>query len=256
MPRRGICTIFLLIVGVLCAGTALRAQDMDQGNPPAYIYVSDWAVPRAQWPDMMKLGESDKPFLEKLLSDGTIQGYGEYVNLIHTEDGPTHGSWIMASSQANILKALDAFYERPDLTAPVLAASKHWDYFFISRMHNWSPGMHEGAYLSGSLWTVKPGEGMAFRALLKSRVIPLFEKLVKDGTLVSYSVDLEAYVTTSPSQIEVVLVTPDATGLDKVQSVFEDAFKDDAEIGPAMRTLIKANKTRDFLLRVTHMNTK
>lgn len=205
---------------------------------------------------MTKLNESQRAILEKLLSDGTIQGYGQFGTLIHTADGPTHGTWMMASSQADILKALEAFYASPTLNAPVLAASKHWDLFLVSRMHNWRPGMHEGAYLSGSMWTVKPGEGHAFHAVLTARIVPLLEKLLADGTLVAYTVDTQAYNTQHPGQIEIVLITPDASGLDKVETAFENAFKDDPEIDLAMRTLIKTKTIRDFLARVTYMDAK
>jgi hypothetical protein len=256
MPRRGIRTICLLIAGMLCTGTALHAQDMNQGNPPLYIYVSQWAVPRAQWADLAKLDASQRAIEDKLLADGTITGYGRFFNLIHTEDGPTHGNWIAATSQGNILKALEAFYAAPSLTAPVLAASKHWDYFLVSHMHNWRPGAHDNAYLSGSMWRVKPGQGMAFRNLMKSRVVPVFEKLIQDGTIVSYSIDMEAYNTSAPGLFEVVFVAPQASGLDKVHKAFQDAFSKDVEIDPALQTLIKGKSIRDFLFHVTHMESK
>ena len=256
MPRRGISTICLLILGVLAAGTALHAQTMDQGKPPMYIYVSQWAVPRAQWADMAKSQQADRAIADKLLADGTITGYGAGMNMIHQEGQPTHTNWMTASSEGNILKALDAYYAAPGLAAPVLAASKHWDYFLVSRMYDRRPGTHDGAYLSGAMWTVKPGEGMAFAAMLKSRVVPVLEKLMADGTVLGYSIDTEDFHTTAPGLTEVVITTPDASGLDKVSKAFEETFSKDTEIGPAMRTLIKGKTTRDFLLRVTHMSVK
>jgi hypothetical protein len=258
MPRRGISTICLLILGVLAAGTAtaLSAQNMDQGKAPMYIYVSQWAVPRAQWADMAKSQQADRAIADKLLADGTITAYGMGMNMIHQEGQPTHTTWMTASSEGNILKALEAYYAAPGLAAPVLAASKHWDYFLVSRMYNRRPGTHDGAYLSGAMWNVKPGEGMAFAAMLKSRVIPVLEKLMADGTVIGYSFDMEDYHTTSPGLMEVVIMTPDASGLDKIGKAFDDTFSKDTEIGPAMRTLVKWKSQRDFLLRVEHMSAK
>lgn len=257
MPRRGILTICTLILGLLTAAIALHAQNMAQAKPPVYLYVSEWVMPRAQWPAMEKVQESQRTVLEKLLADGTIIGFGLYTNMIHTQNGPTHGAWMIASSQADILKALEQMSSNPDTTGPVLsAASGHYDTFLVSRIYGLPPGKHEGAYLSGSLWTVKPGQGHAFHAVLTTRIVPVLEKMLKDGTLVAYTVDTQAYTTMQPGQIEFVLITPDAAGLDKIEAAFEDNFKDDPEIGPAMRTLIKGKTVRDFLVRVSYMDAK
>ena len=194
--------------------------------------------------------------MDKLVADGTITGYGEFRNLIHAEGQPTHGDWFTATSEGNILKALEAFYARPDVAAPVRAASKHWDYFLVSTMHKERSGKFEGAYLSGSRWEVKAGQGEAFRSLLKSRIVPILEKLLADGVLVFYTVDAEDYHTQEPGVVEVVLATVDASGMDKVSDAFEAAFSKDTELGPAMRALTKGESHRDFLARVTHMASK
>ncbi len=256
MQKRGIWAICLLVLGVLVVGTPLGAQAEDEGNAPMYIYVSQWAVPRAQWADMAKRGDEDRALEEKLLADGTITGYGEFMNLIHVEGQPTHGDWFTATSEGNILKTLEAFYARPGVTAPVRADSKHWDYFLVSTMHKERSGKFDGAYLSGSRWEVKPGQGEAFRNLLKSRIVPILEKLLADGVLVFYTVDAEDYHTQDPGVVEVVLATVDASGMDKVSQAFEAAFSKDTELGPAMRALTKGESHRDFLFRVSHMAIK
>jgi hypothetical protein len=178
------------------------------------------------------------------------------MNLIHVEGEPTHGDWFTATSEGNILKALEAFYARPDVTAPVRAASKHWDYFLVSTMHKERSGKFDGAYLSGSRWEVKPGQGEAFRNLLKSRFVPILEKLLADGVLISYGVNTEDFHKLPPGYYEVVFTTPDASGVDKVTQAFEAAFSKDTELGPAMRALTTTETHRDFLLRVTHMSIK
>jgi hypothetical protein len=255
MKRRGIWTVCLLALGVLTAGTPLHAQGMDEGKP-MYIYVSQWAVPRAHWGDMAKRSDSTRDLADKLLADGTITGYGEFMNMIHQEGQPTHGDWLTADSEGNILKALEAFYAQPAVTAPVLADSKHWDYFLVSYMHKGRSGKFDGAFLSGSAWDVKSGRGEAFRNLTKSRIVPMLDKLQADGVLISYSVNVEDYHTAAPGHYEVVLITEDAAGMDKVSAAFEAAFAKDTEIGPAMRSLVKRKTHRDFLARVTHMASK
>jgi len=256
MQERRIWATCLLVLGVLAAGTPLCAQAEEEGNAPMYIYVSQWAVPRAQWADVAKLNAADRPMMEKLVADGIITGYGEFMNLLHVDGQPTHGDWITATSEGNILKALETFYAQPGLTAPVFAASKHWDYFLVSRTHNQRSGKFDGAYLSISRWDVKPGQGVAFRNLLKRRLVPDLEKLLADRVLVFYTVDAEDYHTQSPGAVEVALATADASGMDKVTQALEASFSKVPEIGLAMALLTERESHRDFLARVTHLTTK
>lgn len=255
MQKRGIWAICLLVLGTLAVGTPLRAQAENEGTP-MYIYVAQWAVPRAQWGEVAKVNDADRALMDKLVADGTITTYGEFMNLIHVEGQPTHGDWFTATSEGNILKALEALTARPGTTAPVLAASKHWDYFLVSRMHNQRSGNFDGAYLTGIAWDLKPGQSGAFRNLLKSRIVPILEKLLADGALVFYNVDVEDYHTAPPGHIEIVFTTPDASGVDKATQAFEAALAKDTEIGPAMESLVKSETHRDFLFRVSHMSIK
>jgi hypothetical protein len=246
----GICVI---VLGILFAGTTLRAQDESSSKAPVYVYVSDWAVPRAQWGAMAKLSDQDRALEVKLLADGTITAYGDAVSLIHTEGEPTHVDFFWATSEGNVLKSLAGFYAQPDETSPVLAASKHWDHFLVSSLHNSRSGKFEGAYLAGSMWQVKPGQMRAFEALTKARIIPLLEKELADGTVIFYSVDTEDYHTDVPGLVDVVFAVTDAAALDKVNDEFEAALGKDTEIGPAVGALTVRDSHRDFLDRITQL---
>jgi hypothetical protein len=241
------------VLGVLAPGRALRAQSESKTTAPIYVYVSEWAVPRAQWGDMTKLDDQDRALENKLLADGTITAYGELVNLIHTEGQPTHADFFWATSEGNILKALAGFYGRPDITSSVLAASKHWDHFLISRTHNYRSGKFEGAYLAGSMWKVKPGQMEAFQAMVKARVVPMLEKALADGTVIFYSVDTEEYHTDAPGLVDVVFAVTDTASMDKVNAACEAHFSKDTEIGPAIGALTVKDSHRDFLDQMTHL---
>ena len=248
--------IALSILGALLSGTALWAQGGNENKPSTYTYVAEWAVPRAQWGEMAKVNEADRATMDKLIADGTITSYGEFESFIHTDGEPTHGSWFTASSEGNILKVLEQEYAQPDLTAPVLAASKHWDVFLEDQIHNGRSGKFDGAYLSVAAWYVKPGDMRAFLDLLKSRFVPLLDKLLADGTLVSYTVETRNYHTDKPGRVNVATVALSAAAVDKSDQAFEAAFKDDKEIGPAIGMLTSFEDHRDALLRVTHMVNK
>ena len=256
MQKLGMWGISVLVLGLLAASVPLQAQSESESKAPLYIYVSHWSVPRAQWGDMAKQGQQHEALEEKLLASGTITGYGHYVNLIHTEGQPTHGEWITATSEGNVLKALEAFYGSPDVTSPVLAASRHSDIFLMSRIYNSRSGTYEGAYLAGSAWKVKAGQMQNFNAIVKARVVPILEKELAAGAVVSYSVDTQDYHTEAPGVVEVVFIATNATAVDKVDSAFEAAFAKDTEIGPAFGALTVRDSHRDFLYRVNHMAIK
>jgi hypothetical protein len=256
MQKRGVWAISLVILCVLAAGAPLLAQESGMAKPPMYIYVSEWAVPRAQWGEMAKSDAEDSAELDKSMAGGSITGYGEFENYIHTEGEPTHGSWFTSNSEEAILKTIDAFMSQPGSTAPVLAASKHWDHFLVSRIYNSRSGSYDGAYLSGSMWEIEPGQADAFNSLVKTRVVPVMEKLLADGVLASYSLDYQQYATQAPQTVEFVTITKDAAGLDKMNKAFEGLFGKDPEIGPAMATLVQAGSHRGFLYRISHMVVK
>lgn len=256
MRKLGMWGISVLVLGLLTGSVPLKAQSESTSKSPMYIYVSQWGVPRAQWGDMAKLSEEHEALEKKLLASGTITGYGNDVNLIHTEGQPTHSEWITATSEGNILKALAAFYSAPEVTSPVLAASKHADLFLESRIHNSRSGTFDGAYLAGSTWKVKPGQMDNFNDIVKARVIPVLEKELADGSLISYNVSTMYYHTEAPGTVSVVSIATNAGAVDKVDAAFEAAFSKDKEIGPAIGALTVRDSHRDFLYRVAHMAIK
>lgn len=244
---------FVLLWGI----APLQAQNADQGKPPVYTYVSEWAVPRSQWADMAKVDQEDRPLMDKLVANGTITSYGEFTNLIHQEGEPTHGTWFTAMSEGNILKALEAVYANPgSTTAPVEGASKHWDYFLVGRIYNQRSGKSEGAYLSGDEWDVKPGQMRAYTDLMKSSVVPLFEKLMADGAVTSYGMDTEDFHSGKIGRVTFYFTTPDAAGFDKASKAFDEAFEKNPSIGLAFNSMVNGDTHRDFLDRVTYMNNK
>ena len=138
-----VCAVAMIAVW---AAPAL-AQDEPKEKPPMYSYLGNWSIPRAQWAEMEKAGAANEKILQKAMADGTIVGYGNDVNLVHTPDGETHDDWWSAMSMAGILNVLDKFYKSGSSTSPVLAsATKHWDNIFVSRYYNWHSGSYKGAY--------------------------------------------------------------------------------------------------------------
>ncbi len=251
----GVCLLLLVsVVGLFPA--AMWAQNAPADKPPTYTYVAEWNVPRAQWADMDKNADAEKPLMEKMVADGTIVSYGTYSYILHTEGEPTHGSWFSATSEGNLLKALETIYAQPSLvTSPAQAASKHWDHLFQSTIYNGKSGK-SGGYISITRWQLKQGQGRAYNQLMKEVIMPALDKLVADGTITSYGTDTDDYHTGPIGVIYEYMTVPDAASLDKANKVLEGLFDSNPAIGTAYRALFETEGHRDYLARVRYMGSK
>jgi hypothetical protein len=250
----GFCCLTLLFA--LARALPALAQGGESGNPPEYTYVAEWAVPRDQWRDMAKVTADEKATMEKLLTDGTIVSYGDFSNLLHQEGQPTHGSWFSATSIGNLLRALEAIYKLPQVTFPVLAASKHWDYMMVSHVHNARSGNFKGGYLAGGAFDVKPGHSHEFHELIKNNIVPIMEKLLADGAVISYSVEKEEFHSEKPGRVTLVYTTADAAGVDKVEGALDSAFNRNPALEAAFSSAVEHESHRDFLARIGNMVNK
>ena len=251
--RLFVLTILLLLFGLACPPT--WAQN-NPGQPPLFTYVSEWNTPRAQWADMAKVEANIKPTMDALVADGTLVGYGTYENRIHSEATPTHGSWFQAESLANILKALDKIYAQAGATtAPAQAASKHWDFLFISTIHGAKAYTGSG-YLRVIGAELKPGKEEAFRAAYRQYIVPVYEKLLADGAILDYELDAEYVIGNAPGRFFSAVVTKDAEGLDKVRTAIADLFEKNPAAAEALTSAAEPNSRRDLLAHVTNMSRK
>lgn len=249
----GFC--FLIFCLILAVGSS-QAQMAAKGKPPVYTYVATWDVPRAQWGDMEKVDEQDKPILDKLVADGTLVGYGAYTNLIHQEGEATHGSWFTATSEGNLLKALEVIYAHPSsVGAPVQGASKHWDQILTGDIYGSKAGSSSG-YLTWSSWEIKPGEMRSYTELEKSVFVPMMEKLLAEGSITSYGLLREDYHQGKLGTVFEYFTVPDAASLDKANKAFDDAFGNNPAVGDAFRALTERDGHRDFLTRLRFMVSK
>lgn len=217
-----------------------------------YTYDSSWVFPRARWADVDKdNAQSNQKILAPALSDGTLLGYGDDDNLVHTVDGPTHDNWFQASSMAGLMKVLDAFYKTGGATnALTISATKHWDEVFVSRFYNWKAGTWKGAYGRSSSYKLKAdAPPNAVEMLSKNLFVPLFEKLLADGTIVEYEIDEETVHTQSPDSFFLYVLAPSAEGLDKLNEAIREAGSKNPLIGPALNSMIDFTPHRDQLWR-------
>jgi hypothetical protein len=222
-------------------------------KPPMYSYIGNWAIPRAQWSEMAKSDEADRPILEKALAGGTIVGYGNDLAVIHTPDGGTHDQWWSAMSMAGVMNVLEQFHQGGNSTTPVLAsATKHWDELYVSRYYNWHAGTVKNGYTHAGIYKLKPdAPDDAVETLSKNLVVPLLEKQLAAGTIAEYEVDEPAIHTEAPGTFLIVYLATNAEGLDKVQAAVAEALKSNPLGGSAFGSVTDMAGHRDDLVRTT-----
>jgi hypothetical protein len=227
----------------------LYAQSMEVKEKPAlYSYQANWQVPRAKWAEFEKPSPSDK-LLTQALGSGALVAYGVDKVEVHSPEGPTHDSFWSAMSMAAVMDMLDSFSVGPP--DPVLqSATKHWDGIYVSHFYNWKSGTYKGAYTHISYYKLKAtAPDDAVGTISKNFIVPLMEKLLADGSIVEYEIDVEAIHTESPAGFWVDYITPNSAGLDKVNAALGQAIKTNTFAGPAFNAMIETADHRDYLSR-------
>jgi hypothetical protein len=256
MKSKAIGLLVCVAAGIFMAVSPAKAQTAAAEKPPVYTYVSEWAVPRAMWADYKKEDDADVDAMKKALAEGTIVSYGTFAVLNHQEGSPTHGSWFSATSMANLMKFLEGLRNAPGATSPVLAASKHWDYIMTTTNYGGHSGTFTNGYLRVARWPAKAGANDPEGKILKATMVAIFDKLLADGAIHSYTIDTEIVHSEDPGTSYAVFVANGAEGLDKFNAAITDMAKNNPALGAAYGTLIDTHGHRDTLARVNTMSAK
>src|SRR5215467_9098364 len=171
-------------------------------KPPLYKYVSYWTFPGAHWADVDKDNAITSQILAPALADGTLVGYGEDEEQVHSGEAFTHARWLQAKSLASLMKLAQTLHNGGDSSPLLLASSaRHWDQIYISSFYNWKAGTWKGAYGYSGPAKLKPEAPDANEAIreLSSFYVPVFEKMLADGIILEYEIDRVIRTTDSPA---------------------------------------------------------
>lgn len=245
----GLCALALSAVWALPA----IAQSDAKEKAPMYSYVSFWNIPRAQWGEMAKADAADQDILKKALANGTLVGYGNDTNLVHQPDGDTHDEWWSSTSMAGVLNVLEQFYKSGNATQGVLTtATKHWDEIFVSHHYNYHAGSWKDLYTSGASYKLKAdAPDDAVEKLSKNLVVPLLEKMLADGAIHEYEIDVQAVHTDAPGTFWIFYLAANAEGIDKVNAAIREALKGNPLGGSAFGSMVDSSAHRDYLVRTS-----
>jgi hypothetical protein len=232
-------------------------SQMDQAQP-VYTYVSEFQIPRANWAQYSEDTEKAvNPIFERLMADGTIVGWGNFENIVHTPDGMTHGAWWQATTLTGITRVLDEIRKAGPRPGQI-AATKHQDFLMHSVYSRASTVSGGGTgYLRVNCTLTQPGKADDFVATLKKYLVPTFEDQFKKGVATSYGMD-EQYVQTGPGSLRCTVVTfPNAEAMNKWADAIAATF---AKMSPDERKgwqdgiagSVLPDSRRDLLARITH----
>ena len=233
-----------LAVATAWASIASSQPARVEEKAPMYTYVSSWAIPRAQWSELDKvLADTNKVF-----AGGSLVGYGTDETLLPQGDSSTHAVFWSGMSMAVIFDVLEVLHKTP--AAVLNTATKHWDSIYVSRFYNWHSGSARGAYTQTTSFKLRAGApDDAVDVLSKNIFVPLLEKLLSDGTLIEYEVDVQAEHTEAPDTFWITFITAKAEGLDKANDLIGETFKADPLVGPTFNSDVDFAAHRDYLYR-------
>lgn len=249
----GILVIAVAVIATMFAVPAAFSQVEQQ--PPVYTFVSQFAVPRANWAAYSEDSEkSIVPIMEKLAADGTLVSWSTFEHVVHTPDGYTHGAAWSSPTLAGLMKVLDEVRKAGPRPGQI-AATKHEDFLMQSTMYH--AGSGTSAYLRVVCSNAKPDKPAEYNATLKKMLFPTFEEQLKKGVATYYGVD-EQYVNTSaPSTRCVVITYPNADSMDKWAAAINTTMsKWSAAERAEFAGATVPDSRRDIIARVTHSGHK
>ncbi len=221
----GSCALLMASLSAMPANAQMAEV---KEKPAMYSYIANWQIPRANWAEMEKSAAARKEVMDKAMADGTIVGYGDDLNLVHTPDNETHDTWWSAMSMAGLVKVLDQLMAGEVSGTPNAAnPTKHWDEIYVSHYYNWKPGAYKGGYVHVSEYKFKAdAPDDALELIAQHLVVPTMDKLVADGTIVEYEIDEQAIHSSAPGTFMIVYVTPTPEGLDTVSAAVRAMSKE------------------------------
>jgi hypothetical protein len=244
----GLILVVLLVIAVPAA-----LPQMEMAQQPIYTFVSQFQIPRANWPQYAE--DSDKlfmPIAEKLMADGTLVSWSTFELVVHTPDGYTNGTSWSSTTISGLMKVLDEVRKAGPRPGQI-AATRHEDLLLVSTMYKASSVSETSGYLRVVCSMAKPSSPEGYSKMLKKLLVPTFEEQFKKGVATSYSLD-EQYVNTGPQSERCLAVTyPNSESMDNWAGAINRTL---GKMGPAERAEFAGatvpDSRRDIMAHLTH----
>ena len=247
---------------LLLAAVSVAAQQA--GEPVSYL--AEFKVKPGQESTFVDLVKKyDKPVFDKLQADGAVLAWGLDTRVIHREDGTTHVLWWVTKDYAGMDAVFAALRQinPPAADQEKLRAatdlSKHHDHLnrtILMNVREEEPSAP--LYTSWSFVKVDAGKSGEWRKLFEKYNKPVFDKLVPDGTIFGYGIDVEEFHTDDPGWRAVWVLTTSLGAFDKIDAAFaadrQARSEEEREsIGRQFRDITTPGEHRDSLWRAVPM---
>lgn len=203
-----------------------------QSKPQSLTSVAMFKVTPDKMAGFMEVMKLFPPALDKLLDAGTIQAYGVDSDLFHGE-GPNVEFWISGAdltaidaAEKAVQSVIKANPEKFKTAWSLTNFADHRDLLVRSVESN------HGKVPAGALpvsdfnvQKVKPGRGAVAHMLFKHHEKPVLDKLVADGVIYGYSLDVEALHTSAPGTMWRIVNMPNLGAKDKVRAALNAAWE-------------------------------
>jgi hypothetical protein len=236
--------LFFCLLAMLLSCISSAAQ---QAKPQPLIFWYVYTIQPGKEDEFMDIVKTvGQPVRDKLMADGVVQAWGAQASMLRVPGNGTHWIWYVVNDWSGIEKvdaAMRAQIAKMSSTDSMAAAgkkgqkpaaapmdrlgqiadlSKTHDYVTRELVSNESPTTPAGVlpYTRYAFVKVKPGKGGDYRKAWEKYNKPVYDKLVADGVILGYGLDVEDVRTSGEFTHFTWVDTKDLAGMDKLRAAF------------------------------------
>ena len=236
--------LFFCLLAMLLSCISSAAQ---QAKPQPLIFWYVYTIQPGKEDEFVDLVKTvGQPVRDKLMADGVVLAWGLQASMLRVPGNGTHWIWYVVADWSGIEKvdaAMRAQIAKMSSNDSAAAAgkkgqkagasvndrlreiadmSKTHDYVTRELVSNESPASPAGVlpYTRYAFVKVKPGKGGDYRKAWEKYNKPVYDKLITDGVILGYGLDVEDVRTSGEFTHFTWLDTKDLAAMDKVRAAF------------------------------------
>lgn len=235
--------LFFCLLAMLLSCISSVAQ---QAKPQPLIFWYVYTIQPGKEDEFLDLVKTvGQPVRDKLMADGVVQAWGVQASMLRVPGNGTHWIWYAVNDWSGIervdaaMRAQIAKMSSGDSTSgagkkgqkaasvndrlrEIADMSKTHDYVTRELLSNESPMTPAGVlpYTRYAFVKVKPGKGGDYRKAWEKYNKPVYDKLIADGVLLGYGLDVEDVRTSGEFTHFTWIDTKDLAAMDKVRGAF------------------------------------
>ncbi len=236
--------LFFCLLAMLLSCISSAAQ---QAKPQPLIFWYVFTINAGKENEFLDLVKTvGQPVRDKLMADGVVLGWGVQASMLRVPGDGTHWIWYVVADWSGIEKVDDAMRAQiakmssndamaaagkkgakpagsvTDRLAAIADMSKTHDYVTRDLVSNEASTLPAGVlpFTRYFFAKVKPGKGDDFRKAWEKYNKPVLDKLVADGVVLGYGLDVEEVRTSGEFTHFAWIDTKDLAAMDKIRAAF------------------------------------